>query len=345
MISTRYKILLILSSAEECGFIRQVLKNQEYLIIEALSVEAGIQKTIENSPDLIICQNEMGESSGFHVYNRLKDTLIKNCIPFFIYSDKFDQEDILIGLEMGIDNFIISPVDETALINKIEHQIKKIKKLKLNETERFKTHFNSTPVAKFIMNNKRIELPNNAFRKLMHFCSETNTYPLFEEIFALSGNKINLMNFRKCINGFVQQCNLEGVPCILLDGSCFDIHLYYVDSNLEGKLFAEVFPSIINSNSTSLTVSPDICKNLGEEPARNEKNDSENIKLTPREKEIFYLSSLGLPVKQIAAKLGISQRTIEKHRANIMQKTKTNSILEAIHILNKNNQYKLLRAV
>ena len=76
--------------------------------------------------------------------------------PFFIYSDEFDQEDILIGLEMGIDNFIISPVDETTVLNKIEHQLRKIKELKLNESKKFRSHFDLTPVAKFIMKNNRL---------------------------------------------------------------------------------------------------------------------------------------------------------------------------------------------
>jgi two-component system alkaline phosphatase synthesis response regulator PhoP len=69
------------------------------------------------------------------------------------------------------------------------------------------------------------------------------------------------------------------------------------------------------------------------------------IKLTTREKQILHLSSLGLPIKQIAAQLEVSQRTIEKHRANIMQKTDTNSIIEAIHVCNQNSGYKLLNAV
>ena len=309
-----------------------------------MSIEVGIQKAIENIPDLIICQNELNENNGFQVYNRLKNTLIKNCIPFFIYSDKFDQEDILIGLEMGIDNFIISPVDEIALVNKIELQIKKIKELKQNETEKFKTHFNSTPVAKFIMKNKRVETSNKAFQKLMQL-PEKNAFPLFEEIFRISENKNNLINFRKCLNGFVQQCNLENVPCSRLDGSCFDIHLYYGDSNTDGKLYAEVFPSYINSNPDLLSKKFSNSENVWERVNSNKKEELVNIKLTPREKQIFYLSSLGLPVKQIAAKLKVSQRTVEKHRANIMQKTNTNSILEAIHVLHKNNVFKLLNAI
>jgi two-component system alkaline phosphatase synthesis response regulator PhoP len=331
-----------LSSVEECNFIRKVLKHQEYLILEALSAEIALQKVVENAPDLIICQNNLNETSGFQVYRHLKPFLIKNYTPFFIYSDEFDQEDILIGLEMGIDNFIISPVDKDALVHKIEHHIKKIKELKQNETERFIAHFDATPVAKFVMKNKRIELANKAFRRLMHLSPETDTFPSFDEIFNISGNKKNLIDFRKCIHGFVQQCSLENVPCLLKDGNCFDVHLCYDDSDTE-KLFAEVFPSFVDDKPESLATKPDGYENSWKK--RNIGKESVTIKLTTREKQILHLSSLGLPIKQIAAQLEVSQRTIEKHRANIMQKTDSNSIIEAIHILNQNNGYKMLNVV
>jgi DNA-binding NarL/FixJ family response regulator len=45
-----------------------------------------------------------------------------------------------------------------------------------------------------------------------------------------------------------------------------------------------------------------------------------NYKLTTREKEILKLIVAGLKVKQIAEKLYISERTIEWHKTNIMEK-------------------------
>jgi DNA-binding NarL/FixJ family response regulator len=44
------------------------------------------------------------------------------------------------------------------------------------------------------------------------------------------------------------------------------------------------------------------------------------VPLTEREKEIARLVAAGQMSKEIAAKLGLSVRTVEKHRANIMEK-------------------------
>jgi two-component system CheB/CheR fusion protein len=48
--------------------------------------------------------------------------------------------------------------------------------------------------------------------------------------------------------------------------------------------------------------------------------------LTPRQHEIMELVLAGHPSKNIAADLGISQRTVENHRASIMRTTETRSL-------------------
>jgi len=52
--------------------------------------------------------------------------------------------------------------------------------------------------------------------------------------------------------------------------------------------------------------------------------------LTPREKEIIKYISLGMVNKEIAEKLFISKRTIDKHRTNILSKLQMNNSAELI---------------
>ena len=57
--------------------------------------------------------------------------------------------------------------------------------------------------------------------------------------------------------------------------------------------------------------------------------------LTAREKEIATLCADGLLSKEIADRLGISQRTVETHKNNIFKKLGINSTVELVQLMNK----------
>ncbi len=54
--------------------------------------------------------------------------------------------------------------------------------------------------------------------------------------------------------------------------------------------------------------------------------------LTEREREVLMLTISGYISKEIAKRLGISYRTVEIHRAHILQKTGASNMLELAHI-------------
>ncbi len=62
-------------------------------------------------------------------------------------------------------------------------------------------------------------------------------------------------------------------------------------------------------------------------------NDSHVAVLTPRERDVMAYVATGKPNKVIAAELGVSQRTIEAHRARIFQKMKVRNAVELAHRL------------
>jgi len=54
--------------------------------------------------------------------------------------------------------------------------------------------------------------------------------------------------------------------------------------------------------------------------------------LTPREREVMQLVVRGLANKRIAAQLGVSPKTVEVHRAHVMQKTRAGSLAELVRM-------------
>ena len=54
--------------------------------------------------------------------------------------------------------------------------------------------------------------------------------------------------------------------------------------------------------------------------------------LTPREREVLTLMTSGKPNKVMAADLGVSQRTVEIHRARVMEKTGAASLAQLVRM-------------
>ena len=61
----------------------------------------------------------------------------------------------------------------------------------------------------------------------------------------------------------------------------------------------------------------------------NERFDS----LTPREREVLDLITSGKPNKAVAEALGVSRRTVELHRARVMEKMQVASLAQLVRIM------------
>lgn len=61
------------------------------------------------------------------------------------------------------------------------------------------------------------------------------------------------------------------------------------------------------------------------------------VSLSPREKEVLLLISKGLSTREISSLLNISQRTVERHRTTLLEKTGTRNAVSLIIFALKNN--------
>ncbi len=95
---------------------------------------------------------------------------------------------------------------------------------------------------------------------------------------------------------------------------------------------AELFSAIAKVRKSEMYVSPSL-SDLSEEPPGDWEQIRERFRkpiLTPREREVLILVAAGKSSKEIGELLFISAHTVERHRANIMEKLNLRNIADLV---------------
>lgn len=90
---------------------------------------------------------------------------------------------------------------------------------------------------------------------------------------------------------------------------------------------------ILQSVATALAVS----RERFERKTRQDELRTLFEKLTPRERQVCGLVSLGLPNKQVASQLGASEKTVKIHRGRVMTKLGVGSVAELVRFVDSLN--------
>lgn len=119
------KVLLIEDNAELRENTAEILALADYEVVTAENGKIGVDLVMKEKPDLIICDIMMPELDGYgvlHVLSRKPDTA---SIPFIFLTAKTEATDIRKGMELGADDYLTKPFDETSLLNAIEARMRK----------------------------------------------------------------------------------------------------------------------------------------------------------------------------------------------------------------------------
>ncbi len=136
LIDSDKPVLLIVEDEEELrSYTISIFKN-EYRIIEAENGKEGIDKAINDLPDLILSDIMMPEVNGIELCNTLKTNELTSHIPIVLLTAKVGEENEIEGIKTGADAYITKPFNSKKLKIRIE---------KLIETRRqLQNHFSKT---------------------------------------------------------------------------------------------------------------------------------------------------------------------------------------------------------
>ena len=129
-----HKILLIEDNTEVRENTAEILELANYQVITAENGKKGVEKALEEKPDLIICDIMMPVLDGYGVLHLINKNEELKHLPFIFLTAKAERGDFRRGMEMGADDYITKPFTDIELLNSIESRLKKVDLLKKNYT-------------------------------------------------------------------------------------------------------------------------------------------------------------------------------------------------------------------
>lgn len=195
------KILLIEDNKVVRENTAELLALANYEVLCAADGKSGLSLAKKHIPDLIICDIMMPELNGYGVLQLLLKNKNTKHIPFIFLSAKTENKDVRKGMNLGADDYITKPFDESELFTAIESRFTKIEIMK----ERYQK---KTATSK----NKKIEKVESELKnleQLKNYFNETLDEFLFkpnETIYTEGGNS----NYIYLINkGVVKTYNID----------------------------------------------------------------------------------------------------------------------------------------
>ena len=120
------KILIIDDSELMLKMISDILVSAGFDVVTANNGKTGIKKVREEKPDLVILDIIMPEMNGFEVCKILREDESNNLMPIIIVTAKENEEDKLVGLDIGADDYMIKPANPRELVSRVRNTLKRV---------------------------------------------------------------------------------------------------------------------------------------------------------------------------------------------------------------------------
>ena len=108
----------------------ELLQLANYDVITAPNGRKGIASAKLHHPDVVICDIMMPEMDGYQVLESLSEDHSTQAIPFIFLSAKTERKDVRKGMELGADDYLTKPFEETELLGAIESRLARTSILK-----------------------------------------------------------------------------------------------------------------------------------------------------------------------------------------------------------------------
>ena len=165
------KILIVEDEKDIRDLIIYSLEGKGYQTISTDDGEKAIKMLKENKPDLVILDWMLPSVSGLEICRSIRRDIKTKNIPIIMLTAKITEEDKVLGLDSGADDYITKPFSTAELSSRVKAILRRIernnnKKLKYADIEM------DLVAHKIIRNGRKIKLGPKEFKLLKNFLEQ-----------------------------------------------------------------------------------------------------------------------------------------------------------------------------
>jgi two-component system phosphate regulon response regulator PhoB len=129
------KILVVDDEENIRELVRYNLAREGYQVTTVGSGEEALKQTSSKPPDLIVLDLMLPGMDGFAVCRQLKNDGRTAHIPIVMLTVKGEESDIVVGLELGADDYITKPFSPKVLLARLKAVLRRREKEPVGESD------------------------------------------------------------------------------------------------------------------------------------------------------------------------------------------------------------------
>lgn len=185
------KILLVEDNETIILGLKYSLEQEGFEVDVAKSVKET-QKRLENTFDLYLLDISLPDGNGFEICKEIKS---KQDVPVIFLTARDEETNVVLGLDIGADDYIIKPFRIRELISRINSVLRRYDKNMANSRIVYQDIVIDTKKAKVYQNNQEIIFTSLEYKILLMLFTNQNKLitrdQLLDKIWDIAGNFVN----------------------------------------------------------------------------------------------------------------------------------------------------------
>jgi DNA-binding response OmpR family regulator len=166
------KILVIEDEPNMVAGLRDNFEFEGYKVITAGDGVEGLQKALDESPDLVVLDVMMPRMSGLEVCKQLRAK--RASIPIIMLTARGQEVDKVVGLELGADDYVTKPFSIRELLARVKAILRRSSTApKLQEQHSFGDVEVDLRRCRVVRSGKLLDVSSKEFELLKYFISHT----------------------------------------------------------------------------------------------------------------------------------------------------------------------------